>query len=333
MTILEHIDRWAKLCESEEVINEYKNEIPIDRDMIINSFKEDISDEKYAPTREFIQTAYDILNEKFFEDKLPDRLVFDISNSPRASFMGLARCRINNLLNMVTATSITLNGSRKMTLHNWLEVVLHEMIHVLDYETQPQHFLGHMRKQYDSHGSWFMNEGKRFEQYGFHVERFCKSEMEIDPDNTRVRNHMNNSVFIMLKGLKDTDQIGVIKTTRKNLSKMIGILKDVQKYRNPKLEISGLLRTDNPNIIRLKEVRMKNYNSGYSWYWYNDNFKKKYGPFQEIDMNSINEDKDEVDYDEMNHIDDEYARSIYDNIGGVYDVEKIDDDEYEISLW
>lgn len=50
-------------------------------------------------------------------------------------------------------------------------------------------------------------------------------------------------------------------------------------------------------------------------------------------MNSINEDKDEVDYDEMNHIDDEYARSIYDNIGGVYDVEKIDDDEYEISLW
>ena len=54
MTILEHIDRWAKLCESEEVINEYKNEIPVNRDMIINSFKEDISDEKYSPTREFI---------------------------------------------------------------------------------------------------------------------------------------------------------------------------------------------------------------------------------------------------------------------------------------
>lgn len=72
-----------------------------------------------------------------------------------------------------------------------------------------------------------MNEGKRFEQYGFHVEKFCKSEMEIDSDNTRVKNIINNSVLIMLKGLKNTDQIGVMKTTKKNLNKMIGILKDV----------------------------------------------------------------------------------------------------------
>ena len=333
MNIIQYIDRWAKLCESEDIINEYNNEIPIDRDTIINSFKEDISDEKYSPTREFVESAYGILNEKFFEGKLPDRLILDVSNSPRASFMGLARCRTNNLLNMVTATSITLNSSRKMTLHNWLEVVLHEMIHILDYETQPQHFLGYMGKYYDSHGSWFMNEGKRFEQYGFHVQKFCKSEMEIDSDNTRVKSIINNSVLIMLKGLKNTDQIGIMKTTRKNLNKMIGILKDVQKYRYPKLEIIGLLKSDNPNIVKLKEVRMKNYHSGYSWNWYNDDFKEKYGPFQEIDMNSINEDKDEVDYDEMNHIDDEYARNIYDTIGGVYDVKKIDDDEYEISLW
>lgn len=134
MNIIQHIDRWAKLCESEDIINEYNNEIPIDRDTIINSFKEDISDEKYSPTREFVESAYDILNEKFFDGKLPDRLVLNVSNSPRASFMGLARCRIVGF-DIIRAMSITLNSSRKMTLHNWLEVVLHEMIHILDYET------------------------------------------------------------------------------------------------------------------------------------------------------------------------------------------------------
>ena len=37
----------------------------------------------------------------------------------------------------VKSTSVTLNGARTLTLHEWLEVVLHEMIHVLDYETNP----------------------------------------------------------------------------------------------------------------------------------------------------------------------------------------------------
>lgn len=332
MTILEHIDYWANICESEELVNEYER-IPVDKDTILNSFKQDISEEKYTPTQEFLETAYEILNEKFFGGKLPTRLVFQISNSPRANFMGLARCKINNSANMVQSTSILLNGSRKMTLHSWLEVVLHEMIHVLDYETQPNHFLGYMRRFYDAHGSWFLNEGKKYEEYGFHVQKFCKDEMEVDGDNMRVKNNVNNSIFIMLKGLDSSDRIGLMKVSRKNLNKTIGILKDMQKYRNSKLEIAGLLRSDNPNIARMKEVRIKNYHSGYSWYWYDDKNREKYGPFQEVDMNQINEDKDEVDYDEMNHIDDEYARKIYDNIDGVVDVEKTDDNEYEVTIW
>ena len=49
-------------------------------------------------------------------------------------------------------------------------------------------------------------------------------------------------------------------------------------------------------------------------------------------MNSINEDKDEVEYDDMNHIDDDYAKHLFDNIKGVVDVEKRSDDEYIMSI-
>lgn len=75
----------------------------------------------------------------------------------------------DNRRNKVWATAITLNGSRTLTSHEWLEVVLHEMIHVLDYETNPEHFLGYMGRSYDVHGSWFLNYGKKFWSEGFHV--------------------------------------------------------------------------------------------------------------------------------------------------------------------
>ena len=80
---------------------------------------------------------------------------------------------------------------------------------------------------------------------------------------------------------------------------------------------------------------MKTYHSGYSWYWFTEDFQKKYGPFEEIseiNTSNVQEDRDETDYEEMNHIDDEYARQIYDHITNVVDVRKIKDGEYEVSI-
>ena len=51
--------------------------------------------------------------------------------------------------------------------------------------------------------------------------------MEVDGDNMRVKNNVNNSIFIMLKGLDSSDRIGLMKVSRKNLNKTIGILKDM----------------------------------------------------------------------------------------------------------
>ncbi len=36
------------------------------------------------------------------------------------------------------------------------------MIHILDYQSNPSHFLYGNKNSYDSHGSWFLNKGKEF---------------------------------------------------------------------------------------------------------------------------------------------------------------------------
>ena len=49
-------------------------------------------------------------------------------------------------------------------------------------------------------------------------------------------------------------------------------------------------------------------------------------------MKPINEDRDEDEYDDMNHIEDDYAKRIYADIKGVVDVEKKSDDEFIVSI-
>ena len=101
--------------------------------------------------------AYGILNKKFFHDNLPAGISFKVKVQPTKRYIGLASYVYDRARDRVWSTGVTLNGSRTLTLHEWLEVVLHEMIHILDYETNPNHFLGYMRHAYDAHGSWFMN--------------------------------------------------------------------------------------------------------------------------------------------------------------------------------
>ena len=42
------------------------------------SFKKDVSDEKYSPLKEFLETAYGIFNDKFFRGQLPEGIIFQV---------------------------------------------------------------------------------------------------------------------------------------------------------------------------------------------------------------------------------------------------------------
>ena len=51
---------------------------PSDEDTIMASFNADVSDEKFSPTRDFLETAYGIFNEEFFGGRLPMGLRFQV---------------------------------------------------------------------------------------------------------------------------------------------------------------------------------------------------------------------------------------------------------------
>jgi hypothetical protein len=264
-----------------------------------------------------------------------------VKTQPRNNAVGSAAYIVDNRFGIVTPINITLNNAWTMTLHQWLEVVLHEMIHVLDYQTNPRNFTGYMGRYYDAHGKWFMDEGRKFEPEGFNVEKYCHVDMGINTDDRRIQSSIRNSVFVRMKGTDPRPLI--IKMSRGSMRRQLTFL--ANRISRSSSTLSGvkefeILTSENPEIINIKEMKMRDSYSKVSWYWWSDQFEAKYGPFKEEERISvesmrnptIDEDKDEAEYDEYSHIDDEFARKMYDNISGVIDVKKIGDEKYEVSI-
>lgn len=315
------------------LLNESK--ITNDRKELLKSFNKDISDEKFSPTEDFLVTAYDILNERFFNGLLPMHIEFKVSSSVTSPFIGLASYKFNRDKGTVWATSVTLNGSRKLSVHEWLEVVLHEMVHVYDYETNANHFLGY--EEYDPHGEWFLTTGREFEPEGFHVQKFCDADIEMNTDDRRVQGRIANTLLLVLDGITArSGDPGLIAISKKDKDKYIDIFTKLgREKRIDGLKGLTIMKSDNPAIASLSKTRMRDERSSFGIYGRSEGFENKYGPFEEvehIDLSTVTEDKDETEYDDMNRIEDDYARHIYDSIEGVVDVKRTGKDEYEVSI-
>lgn len=278
----ETVNHYDYLDDNESVsVNE--STIPHDIDTIEKSFNGNVIADKFAPTVEFLETAYDIFNSRFFDDKLPSGLKMVIKTSSRNSAVGCASYQINRITNSVRAVGVTLNAANKLTIHDWLEVVLHEMVHIYDYQNNPQHFVGYMRRFYDAHGKWFLDFGKQFQQYGFNVQKYCKSEVDVNTDDKRIQNSIKKAAFILLDGFASDHGGAIIKLSNENdVGRHINMLYEgLTRGRFSGTKRFVVLKSDNPQIVKLKSVRMNNSRSGMSYFYFNENFKQKYGPFKE----------------------------------------------------
>ena len=242
----------------------------------------------------------------------------------------------------VWTKAVTLNGSRTLTLHEWLEVVLHEMIHVLDYETNPQHFIGYMRRGYDAHGHWFMTEGEKYTKYGFHVKKFCNADYGMNTDDSKVKNRIDNSVFIFMNDNKDPYPM-IIKSSRKNLDRNLeGIVSRIGKGGSFGAGVNQiiLMTSNNPKIASLKDLRMRDRTSRIAWWWYTDKFQGNFGPFEQervIDvMRAKNKSRVSEDGEKPEEIEpetpEEVMDEIEDNIEGVEDVKEVGNDKFVVSI-
>jgi hypothetical protein len=101
-----------------------------------------------------------------------------------------------------------------------------------------------------------------------------------------------------------------------------------------------IMTSQNPNIAMLRDLRMRNGNSRISWWWYDDKFEQKYGPFELEDTVKIlsarsrvnEEDNEEIPEDEVQPDAEEVIDQIEDNIEGVEDVKDIGNDKVVVSI-
>ncbi len=96
-----------------------------------------------------------------------------------------------------------------------------------------------------------------------------------------------------------------------------------------------VMTSENPNISLLRDLRMRDSTSRISWWWMTDEFKRKYGPFEEERciqlMSARKRVAEDGDLDEEPSIE-EVADEIQDNIKGVVDVEEVGNDRVEVTI-
>ena len=250
---------------------------PSDLDDIENSFNGDVSDEKYTPTKKFLKNGYDMLNEKLFNNRLPSDFEFKIEHGLKDNAAGHTYANDNKKEGEFVIDGVSLNGTLMMTIHSWLETILHEMIHVMDFKFHPEHFVDARKTgvPYDEHKGWFMKQANKFKNKGFNVEKTLKSSWEtsVDDDDIKVK----NSSFTYLK--ISHHPLGwdeILKIDSSDKSNVMSILKN-KKYTHV-VEI----KTSNLNSVRLDNTKVEA-NKPIMSYHADDEFNDRYGPFEKVE--------------------------------------------------
>ena len=153
-----------------------------------------------------------------------------------------------------------------------------------------------------------------------------------------MKNRIGKSVFLYMKG---NGRPLMMKMSRNNLDRNLEYI-TTRIGRGSQFGIGvkeiKIMTSENPNIAILRDLRMRDSTSRISWWWYDDSFEKKYGPFELEDTvkiysakGKVNEDDD--DQEEVPPQDaDEVIDQIEDNIEGVEDVKDIGNDKVVVSI-
>lgn len=250
---------------------------PSDLDDIENSFNGDVSDEKYTPTKKFLKNGYDMLNEKLFNNRLPSDFEFKIEHSLEDNAAGHTYANDDKKEGEFVIDCVSLNGTIMMTIHSWLETILHEMIHVMDFKFHPEHFVDARKTgiPYDEHKGWFMEQANKFKNKGFNVEKTLKSSWETSVDDDDIK--AKNSSFTYLK--ISHHPLGwdeILKIDSSDKSNVMSILKN-KKYTHV-VEI----KTSNLNSVRLDNTKVEA-NKPIMSYHADDEFNDRYGPFEKVE--------------------------------------------------
>ncbi len=243
------------------------------------------------PNVNLMRTAYSIFNREFFNGELPPDLPLEVTTDMKNSYHGFASYQYNLLSRTVEPTGIKLNSRFAKSLHDWLNTMLHECIHILEYVERPYVYLNSIDRRgicrYDSHGPWFMSVARRFDQFGFDVKKYCTTDIrafnsEDEGVAKSIKRNRDGMLLARIVGLAMEHGGGLVKISRTFKPKFESFIEGcIAGGRNfcKKLTKVEYYTSDNPGLLAMKQFRPRNSSSTISWYYF-DNSERKYGPFK-----------------------------------------------------
>lgn len=131
-----------------------------------------------VPTQGECKRLYDEYNERYFGGMLPQTLPIKVS-SRMDDFWGMAEWSFKD--GILSPIRIKISSRRAITEFALKSTMLHEMVHIFDYVSHPEHFvketpMGFVKVRYDAHGYWFMNNpaSKAIMKDGFVIDRYIQ---------------------------------------------------------------------------------------------------------------------------------------------------------------
>ena len=258
--------KWILLSESY---------IPNGIEIIKKSFNNDYTYEKFTPTIEFLEEAYGYLNNRLFQGKLPEDIEFKIEHGLKDNAAGHTYANDDKTEGEFVIDGVSLNGTIMMTIHSWLETILHEMIHVMDFKFHPEHFNKKINPNYDYHKGWFMKEADKFKKYGFDIKETIDSDVETTTDDDSIKEQMNEVIYIKLgyNPIFKCDTMIKIHSLDKNSA-----FKELKSMGCSSIDV---ISTKNLSSTRLKTIELDDI--GQKSYRMTDKFNDTYGPFTKIE--------------------------------------------------
>jgi hypothetical protein len=282
---------------------------PSDMKSINASFNKDVSDEKFTPTVKFMKAVYNKMNKEFFFNYLPDepefKLVVRSMGNNRDVGIAYYKRSIGGKKNIVPV-SMLLNSSYTLTLHGWMEVILHEMIHISDYMSHPEHYYD---KDYNPHGDWFMGHSRKFQKIGFDVKQYCDLDFDINKEDEEMETlETPNTFAVYEENFKGKQRYWILRINGYDREKLMKYLRENE------IDKAFIITTKNPLS---SEIPIWNCEKEPVTDEFNKAFVQYYGPFKRKEllapMDVVSESDDELD---------RYMR-IAREIEGVVSVERI----------
>ena len=256
---------------------EEANKTPSDKESIDMSFNKDVSDEKYVPTVEFVKIVYDKFNKELFSNRLPSSNVLNIGVVSMNKDNGITIAHDED--GSIVIDGLNFSNSTSLTMHTWMETILHEMVHVDELCNHPEHFKNGVENK--GHGKWFKEQARKFKEMGFDVSEKYEGDFGT---NTEDKAYLNNKDGMFIK--TGDNPMG--------FAELVKIPNDEYGYALNRLRDSGyakvwLMKTSNDNAGRLEFSKCDD-EYGYFKYHLDDRFNKAFGPFEktkEIDLKHI----------------------------------------------